>query len=119
MTLRILAIISFMLSLSLSAAVSADNTRVNKRDQQNQEITADKHGTSEKDIKISADLRQSLVIDKSLSTYAKNIKIITVNGNVTLKGPVKSVQEQRALLSRAKSVPGVSNVLDKTEVVTE
>ena len=119
MTLRILTIISFMFSLSLSAAVSADNTEVNKRDQQAQEITADKHGTSEKDIKISADLRQALVNDKSLSTYAQNIKIITVNGEVTLKGPVKSVQEQRTLVTKAKKVAGVANVLNKTEVVTE
>ncbi len=119
MKIRILIIISFMFSLSGLAAVNADNTKVNKRDRQNQEITADKHGTSEKDIKISSDLRQLLVNDKSLSVYAQNIKIITVNGEVTLKGPVRSVQEQRALISKAKKVWGVSNILNKTEVVTQ
>lgn len=119
MTIRILTIIGFMFSLSLSAAVSADNTEVNKRDRQAQEITADKHGTSDRDVKISAELRKALVNDKSLSTYAQNIKIITVNGEVTLKGPVKSIQEQRALAAKAKSVAGVANVLNKTEVVTE
>tara|TARA_B110001454_G_scaffold219204_1_gene252251 strand:- start:67120 stop:67446 length:327 start_codon:yes stop_codon:yes gene_type:complete len=108
-----------MFLLSGLAAVNADNTEVNKRDRQNQEITADKHGTSEKDIKISAELRQQLVNDKSLSVYAQNIKIITVNGEVTLKGPVKSVQEQRSVVSKAKKVSGVSNVLNKTEVVTQ
>jgi len=108
-----------MFSLSVSAAVSADNTKVNKRDQLAQERTADKHGTSDKDIQISSDLRQALVNDKSLSTYAQNIKIITVNGEVTLKGPVKSVQEQRTLVSKAKKISGVSNVLNMTDVVTE
>lgn len=108
-----------MFSLSVLAAVNVDNTEVNKRDRQNQEITADKHGTSENDIKISASLRQLLVNDTSLSTYAQNIKIITVNGEVTLKGPVKSVQEQRTLVSKAKKVSGVSRVSNKTEVVTQ
>jgi hyperosmotically inducible protein len=119
MKIRTLIIISFMLSISALAAVKADNTEVNKRDRQNQEITADKHGASEKDIKISADLRQLYVNDKSLSVYAQNVKIITINGEVTLKGPVQSLQEQRSLVSMAKKVSGVSNVLNKTEVVTK
>lgn len=108
-----------MFSFSVVAAVNADNTEVNKRDQQTHEITADKHGTSEKDIKISSELRRLLVNDKSLSTYAQNVKIITVNGDVTLKGPLKSIQEQKAVVSKAKNLSGVSKVLNRTEVVKE
>lgn len=107
------------LSMPALSAVEADNSALNKRDQQAQEKTADKHGTSEQDIKISSQLRQSIVKNKTLSTYAQNIKIITVNGEVTLKGPVKSSQEQKALVSAARKVSGVTQVVDQTQVATK
>ncbi|MBL7543298.1 MAG: BON domain-containing protein [Bdellovibrionaceae bacterium] len=119
MKTKLTTLLVLMMSLGSLAATQPDNTELNKRDQRGRELTADKHGTSEKDIKISAELRQAVVNDKSLSTYAQNIKIITVNGEVTLKGPVKSVQEQRALLSKAKAVGGVAKVHNNTQIVTE
>jgi hyperosmotically inducible periplasmic protein len=119
MRMSVVTVFILMFSVMGVSAIQADNSAKNKRDQQAHEITADKHGTSEKDIKISSTLRQALVNDSALSTYAQNVKIITVNGEVILKGPVKTVQEQNALVSAAKKVSGVTNVVNKTEVVTE
>lgn len=114
-------LVTFITIISLYgyANKKPDNTEINKRDQRASEKTADKHGTSEKDVKISSQLRQALVKDSSLSTYAQNIKIITVNGEVTLKGPVRTAVEQKALVNKAKNVSGVTRVLNETDVVKE
>lgn len=117
--LTVLAIVggSFV---DVHAAVEADNSAINQREQKNSyALTADKHGTSEKDIKISSEIRQALVSDSALSLYAQNVKIITINGEVTLKGPVKTESEKKALGNKAKNVAGVSKVLNRTEVVRE
>lgn len=111
--------INLLFVVTSHAATEPDNTAVNKRDQKDQEVTAEKHGTSKKDIQISSQLRQAIMNDKELSLYAQNIKIITVNSEVTLKGPVKSAKEQELLVNKAKSISGVSHVIDKTEVVTK
>lgn len=103
-----------------STAIQPDNSAINKREEKNNHaLTADKHGTSERDIKISTEIRQALVNDKNLSTYAQNIKIITVDGLVTLKGPVKTLREKQALAKKAREVAGDSKVMDRTEVITE
>ena len=54
--------------------------------------------------------------EKNFSTYAQNIKIITVNGKVTLKGPVRSKSEQDSILKHARSVAGASNVVDEIAI---
>lgn len=119
MKLIICPLLTLVFSWSAMSAVGADNSVVNKRDRGAQERTADKHGTSEADIKISSQIRQSLVNDRNLSTYAQNIKIITVNGEVTLKGPVKSIQEQTSLTATAKKISGVKRVVDQMDIVTQ
>ena len=86
--------------------VKADNTKVNMRDRSAIEMTADRQGTSKPDREITRELRKALMADKGLSTYAHNIKIITKNGAVTLKGPVKSEQEHKAVLNTAMTVLG-------------
>src|SRR5690242_12113861 len=74
--------------------VSADNSKVNKRDRSDQEVTAGQQSNTKTDVQITSKIRQSLMKDKNLSTAAHNVKIITDNGNVTLKGPVRSEQEK-------------------------
>ena len=102
------------------AAVEADNSGINKRDgKNNYQSTADKHGTSSSDIKISGMIRQSLVSDNALSINAQNVKIITVNGQVTLKGPVKSKLEHDQLTEKAKKITGVSKVINQTEILAQ
>jgi osmotically-inducible protein OsmY len=61
-------------------------------------------------------IRKAIVQDKSLSTYAHNVKIITQNGQVTLKGPVRSDDEKRALEAKATEVAGAGNVNDELNV---
>lgn len=62
------------------------------------------------------DIRKSVLDDKSLSTYAHNVKIISQNGQVTLKGVVRSEEEKRAVRAKAEQVAGAGNVKDNLSV---
>ena len=96
-----------------STAVPADNTKVNQRDQNANEPTADQQKNKTSDRDMTQQIRKSIMKDKSLSTYAHNVKIITQNGQVTLKGPVRSDDEKRAVESKAAEVAGhVAEELD-------
>ena len=67
-----------------------DNTAVNKGDGSRGAVTADQQRMNAADRKMTAKIRRSIMADKSLSVYAHNVKIITQDGTVTLKGPVRS-----------------------------
>jgi hyperosmotically inducible protein len=92
--------------------VPADNTKLNQQTQP----TADQQKNSRSDRDITQQIRRSIVKDKSLSTYAHNVKIITQNGQVTLKGPVRSEDEKQALEAKAAEVAGNNNVTDHLDV---
>ena len=83
-----------------------DNTAKNQRDRSQSEATADQQKENKSDIELARQIRQALVKDKSLSTYAHNIKVIAQNGEVTLKGPVKSAEEKQAIEAKAAEVAG-------------
>jgi len=85
-------------------AQPADNTKINKRDASPKELTADQQGETKEDREITQKIRQAVVDDKSLSTYAHNVKIITVGGMVTLKGPVRSEEEKRVIEEKAAQI---------------
>jgi len=55
--------------------------------------------------------------DKSLSTDAKNIKVITVNGVVTLRGPVNTPKEKSTIEAKAQNIAGANNVDNQLEVI--
>src|SRR5258706_7038085 len=99
-------------SLGISAqtsnpeGVKPDNTKVNKQDRAAREPTADQQKENRADLDTTKTIRRSIVDDKSLSTYAHNVKIITQNGTVTLKGPVRSEDEKKAIVAKATSVVG-------------
>ena len=100
-----------------TAAPKPDNTTVNKRDRTPGEVTADQQKVNAADQALTRKIRRSLVADKSLSTYAHNLKIITQNGVVTLKGPVKSEAEKKAVLAKASAVTGSADkVTDQISV---
>jgi hyperosmotically inducible periplasmic protein len=88
------------------AQTQPDNTAVNQRDRNAAEPTADQQKMNATDRQLSASIRKQIVQDKSLSTYAHNIKIISQNGEVTLKGPVKSDNEKQAVLAKARATVG-------------
>jgi hyperosmotically inducible protein len=98
------------------APAPADNTRVNQRDQNANEPTADQQKNNRSDSDTTQQIRQAIMKDKSLSTYAHNVKIITQNGQVTLKGPVRSDDEKRAVEAKATEIAGQNNVTSKLDV---
>jgi hyperosmotically inducible periplasmic protein len=87
-------------------AVPADNTKINQRDKNQAEPTADQQKENPSDRQLAAQIRRAIVKDKSLSTYAHNVKIIVQNGSVTLRGPVKSDDEKQAIEAKAAQVVG-------------
>ena len=96
--------------------VNPDNSKVNKRDRKASEPTADRQNLNSSDREIIRSIRKAIVSDKSLSTYAKNIKIVSDQGSVTLKGPVRSEDEKKAVLAKAEAVTGVGKVNDELSV---
>jgi osmotically-inducible protein OsmY len=87
-----------------SQPTAPDNTKVNERDRSQNEPTADQQKDNRSDRDITQQIRQSIMKDKSLSTYAHNIKIVTKDGQVTLKGPVRSEDEKKAIEAKAAEV---------------
>jgi hyperosmotically inducible protein len=96
--------------------VPADNTKSNKLDPSNTAATADAQKDSAGDRTITQRIRKSLVTDKSLSTYAHNVKIVSVNGTVTLNGVVRSEDEKSAIEAKAVSVVGQEHVVNDLKV---
>lgn len=106
-----------LLNLAAFGQATTDNTKINQRDASQTEVTADQQPSSGSDMEITRMIRQDLMKHNDLSTYAHNIKIITMNGKVTLKGPVRSKKEVNTVLQSANSVAGASNVINQITVV--
>ena len=83
-------------------AQQPDNTRVNK----DRTTTADQQKNNVSDRELTQKIRKAVMADKSLSTYAHNVKIVSQNGSVTLKGPVHSEEEKKAIVAKAVEVAG-------------
>jgi osmotically-inducible protein OsmY len=95
---------------------AADNTKTNQGDANKDATTADQQKMNPADRNTTKQIRKSIMQDKSLSTYGHNIKIITQDGKVTLKGPVRSEDEKANLEAKAVAVAGADNVTDQLEV---
>lgn len=93
-----------------------DNSKTNERDRDKSSPTADQQKMNPADRETTKKIRSSITDDKSLSTYAHNIKIITRDGKVTLKGPVRSDEEKTSVMNKAVSIAGEGNVTDQMEV---
>jgi hyperosmotically inducible protein len=93
-----------------------DNTGVNKQDRAQGGVSADQQNNNRGDRDLTQQIRKSVMADKSLSTYAHNVKIITQNGTVTLKGPVRSDDEKKSLIAKAEAVAGQGKVTDELSV---
>lgn len=89
-----------------------DNSARNK----NHDTTADQQKDNRSDRDITKQIRHSIVSDKSLSTYGHNVKVITENGAVTLKGPVHSEEEKQAIGQKAAEVAGQDKVTNELTV---
>ena len=107
-------------SLGLAApqdpAKAPDNTRVNKRDRKAGAPTADQQKENTSDREIARKIRRAIVSDKSLSTYAHNVKVIVQGGAVTLKGPVHTEEEKKAVEAKATEAAGSAKVTNELSV---
>jgi osmotically-inducible protein OsmY len=95
---------------------AADNSARNVRDRDGDTLTADDQGGSEGDRAITQKIRQAVVDDETLSVNGHNVKIITVNGAVTLRGPVASAQERDRIAAMATQIAGAGKVHNQLEI---
>jgi osmotically-inducible protein OsmY len=120
------AVCGLMLSGALLANASArfvqdhdtapDNTRANQADRDRSQPTADQAKNNRSDSDLEKHIRRDVVKDKSLSMYGHNVKIIANHGTVTLRGPVHSEDEKRAIEEHARKYAGDGQVKDEMEV---
>lgn len=111
---RTLLVSGILLGTSVAYGQQPDNTKVNQRDRS--QPTADQAKNTPTDREIMQKIRQSVVADKSLSSYGHNVKIISEHGKVTLKGPVHTEEEKKNIEAKAVQVAGAANVNDMLEV---
>jgi hyperosmotically inducible periplasmic protein len=98
------------------AQEAPDNTGRNVRDRGGATLTPGDQSESEADRTLTQEIRKAVVADDSLSTMAKNIKIITVDGVVTLRGPVQSPQEKEVIQVKAQQIAGIDRIDNQLEV---
>ena len=117
---RILLALACLSAVSLVAMAAdekkPDNTATNERDRSGETQTSGDQSNSSADLKITQAIRQALMKDSELSMTAKNIKIITDNGQVTLRGPVKNAQEKAKIDQLARSAAGGAKIDDQLDV---
>lgn len=102
------------------ASAEVENSQQNLRDSEGTTLTPfDQSKGSEEDVEMTRRIRQSLMADKTLSMNAHNIKIVTLDGKATLRGPVETHDERRRILNMATLVVGLNNVINLLEVVKE
>lgn len=96
--------------------VASDNTKMNERDRDGNTTTPGDQAENEADRTISKDIRAALVKKDELSVNAKNVKVVTNGGNVTLRGPVKDEAEKNTVVAAVLEVPGVKKVDNQLEI---
>ena len=116
--LQLCASVCFAAALSWSAQAQtpADNSKVNTRDRDKSAVTADQQKENAQDRELTKKIRQALVQDKTLSSYAHNVKVVSQNGNVTLKGPVRSTEEKQAVEAKAAGVAGAGHITNQITI---
>lgn len=120
-SLLITAVFTVVVLPGIAGAQTSDveNTKMNERDRMASELTADDQGQSAGDLKMTQDIRQAVIADKSLSMNAHNVKIISKDGFVTLKGPVANDQEKNVLLEIASRLVGPDKIHNQLDVTNE
>jgi hyperosmotically inducible periplasmic protein len=112
-TFAALAMFAFSIA---QAQTTPDNTKQNNIDAMNRSASADTQKNDETDLALTKQIRASLMADKSLSTYAHNVKIVAVNGNVTLNGVVRTQQEKDSIEAKAQSVVNNGSVVNNLKI---
>jgi osmotically-inducible protein OsmY len=99
-----------------SRPVTPDNTAVNVRDRAPGAMTAGQQSNAKSDVELTREIRRAVVKDQSLSMLAHNVKIVSANGSVILRGPVKTEDEKNAIGSKAQAIAGADRVDNQLEV---
>jgi hypothetical protein len=99
-----------------NAPAEAGNTALNVRDRDDKTLTPLDQGTSVADLEITAQIRKGIIGAQEMSVDAKNVKIITIDGRVTLRGPVNTAEEKRAIGEIANRIAGAGNVDNQLQV---
>lgn len=99
-----------------TTSVPPDNSKTNVVDKYNSNGTADAQKQNAADIDLTSRIRKSVVADRSLSTYAHNVKIVSVNGNVTLNGVVRTEQDRISIDTKAQAIAGKGNVINDIKI---
>lgn len=102
-----------------SAQTAPDNTGRNVRDRGDVTLTPGDQSESAADRTVTQQLRKAVVADDSLSTMAKNVKIITIDGVVTLRGPVQNPREKEIIEAKAQQIPGIHKIDNQLEIKTQ
>jgi len=111
----VIGVVAFSL-VSVVAQTPADNTKVNSRDRAKGAVTADQQKENVSDRDLTQKIRRALMQDKSLSSYAHNVKVIAQGGQVTLKGPVRSDVEKQTVEAKAIEVAGAGHVTNQISI---
>jgi len=93
-----------------------DNTRANKADRNNAQPTAQDQSNAKSDRDLAAAVRKAITQDKSLSTYAHNVKVVVHDGSVTLRGPVRSGDEKTKVAELARQTAGSEKIDDQMSI---
>jgi hyperosmotically inducible periplasmic protein len=104
------------LALAQTPAPAPDNSGVNVRDRNPASMTAGQQSNAKADVELTQRIRRAVMQDESLSMTAHNVKIISANGAVTLRGPVNSEQERTAIGRKAQAIAGPDKVDNQLEV---
>jgi hyperosmotically inducible periplasmic protein len=98
--------------------VAPDNSGTNTRDKNGENVTAMDQSNRPEDLNLTREIRRAIMNDSSLSMEAKNIKIITLNGSVTLRGPVKTEQEKDAIMTKATQIARDTKINNELEIAS-
>jgi len=102
---------------AVSETKPADNTAHNERDAAGNKVTPLDQSNAESDVEMTRSIRKMLVDDDTLGTNAQNVKVITVDGKVTLRGPVANAKEQARIVAIANQAAGPDRVVNELEVI--
>ena len=112
-----IVVVSVLLApASALAQTPADNTKVNTRDRTKGAVTADQQKENASDRELTQKIRRALMQDKTLSSYAHNVKVVARGGQVTLKGPVRTEDEKRIVETKAAEVAGAGHVTNEMSI---
>lgn len=100
-------------------STAPDNSGMNAPAKSAGAPTADQQSNSQGDVELTRQIRRSVEKDNSLSVVAHQVKIISSNGSVVLRGPVKTENEKQAIGAKAQAIAGADKVNNQLEVESQ